>query len=573
MQITQTNKIENLNIKKNEFIKNAINRHGNKYDYSKVEYKNNYTKIIIICEKHGEFTQSPNNHLITNGCSTCRIEKQSIESTLTTEEFIEKAKNIHKNTYDYSKIKYVDNKTKVTIICKIHGEFTQLPFNHLKKSGCKLCARKKISEKYRSTTSEFIEKAKIIHKNKYDYSKVEYLNSRTEVIIICEKHKEFSKMPYLHVAGQGCQKCSDEINRFNSRLTTEEFIEKAKNKHGNIYDYSETNYETCRGNIAIKCKMHGEFIQNPCGHLKGNGCPKCGKSAFVDKIKLTKEEFINKANIMHNNKYDYSSVNYVNNYTKVTIICSEHEKFYQLAGGHLSGQGCKKCAVKFTTDKIKLTQDEFIERAKKLHNDKYDYSLTNYNGMYKLVIIICHKHDKFELIAGYHLNGTGCKKCILCPSCELWKTGGELCDYCKPKNISKRYQKTKEFKIVNFLREQLPDNEFIHNKSVGSECSNGHLFPDIRFDCDFYQLIIEIDEHEHRGSNYECDKKRMYDIISKVGMPCIFIRYNPDNKKSDRNFLLEIIKKYIDLNIDNIDDIFDDYGFKVEYLFYKNNNA
>ena len=123
------------------------------------------------------------------------------------------------------------------------------------------------------------------------------------------------------------------------------------------------------------------------------------------------------------------------------------------------------------------------------------------------------------------------------------------------------------------MKEKLPDYDFIHNKSVGSECtkndkqiSNGHLFPDIIFDCDFYHLIVEVDEHKHRAANYKCEEQRMYNIIAKLGLPCIFIRYNPDSKESNKDILLNKIQKYFD--IVEQDTPWDDYGFMVEYLFY-----
>ena len=128
-------------------------------------------------------------------------------------------------------------------------------------------------------------------------------------------------------------------------------------------------------------------------------------------------------------------------------------------------------------------------------------------------------------------------------------------------------------KVVKFLKKKLPDYPFIHNRSVGSTCTGNHLFPDTRFDCNHYNLIIEVDEHKHRGANYKCDKQRMYDIIAKLGQPCIFIRYNPDNKKntidnkkSDQNILLKKIKKYLELEED--DKPWNNYGYKSVYLFY-----
>jgi len=121
-------------------------------------------------------------------------------------------------------------------------------------------------------------------------------------------------------------------------------------------------------------------------------------------------------------------------------------------------------------------------------------------------------------------------------------------------------------KVVLFLRENLPNEEFIHNKSVSKDCTDGHLFPDIRFDCIYYQVIIEIDEFRHRGADYKCDERRMYDIIAKLGQPCIFIRYNPDSKKSNLSTLLDIVNEYLNLKVE--EKVWDDFGFKVLYLFY-----
>lgn len=125
---------------------------------------------------------------------------------LTTEEFIERAKKVHGDKYDYSKVDYVNSKTKVVVICLIHGEFTCLPFDHLYGVGCSRCSRNK-----KLSTEEFIKKAKEIHGDKYDYSKVVYKNNFTKVCIICPKHGEFFKSPSKFLNGWGCNKCSKEV--------------------------------------------------------------------------------------------------------------------------------------------------------------------------------------------------------------------------------------------------------------------------------------------------------------------------------------------------------------------------
>ena len=196
-----------------EFIAKAKKIHGDKYDYSKVEYVGALTKVCIICPKHGEFCQEANSHLRGQGCPKCKYEKQ----TCTTDEFIAKAKKIHGDKYDYSKVEYVNRKTKVCIICPKHGEFWQTPSAHLRGQGCPKCK----SKKQTCTTDEFIAKAKKIHGDKYDYSKVEYVNRKTKVCIICPKHGEFWQTPNHHLSGCGCPKCGVENHRKNKLSCTE----------------------------------------------------------------------------------------------------------------------------------------------------------------------------------------------------------------------------------------------------------------------------------------------------------------------------------------------------------------
>ena len=188
---------------KEEFIKKAKEIHGDKYDYSKVEYKNVRTKVIIICPKHEPFQITPTNHLSGQGCKLCGIEKRANKRKMTNEEFIKRAREIHGDKYDYFKVNYVNMHTEVIITCSKHGDFPQTPSNHLKGCGCSACSgTKKLSAK------EFIKKAKKIHGNEYDYSKVKYVNIHTEVIIICPKHGPFPQEPSNHLNNQGCPKCN-----------------------------------------------------------------------------------------------------------------------------------------------------------------------------------------------------------------------------------------------------------------------------------------------------------------------------------------------------------------------------
>lgn len=285
-----------MNNKKEEFIKKSKAKFGEKFTYEKVNYKNNKTKVCLICtckdkngKEHGEFLITPNNHLSGNGgCKKCKCENISSLHNKGTEEFINESRKIHGDKYDYSKVEYINNSTKVCIICPEHGEFWQTPMAHLNGCGCIDCAGVK-----KSNTVSFIEKAKKIHGDKYDYSKVEYVNNRTKVIIKCNKcGKEFLQTPHGHLLGRGCETCSYRdrgINLFDENVS---FIEKAKKIHGDKYDYSLLKKEKY---ITIICPKHGCFIQNRMDHLQGCGCPKCGNvlSKGEDEIK----DFIMKKNI------------------------------------------------------------------------------------------------------------------------------------------------------------------------------------------------------------------------------------------------------------------------------------
>ena len=263
------------------FIEKAKNIHGNKYDYSKVEYKNANTKVCIICPEHGEFWQTPNSHLNWRGCPKCGNLKKGQNKKLTTKEFIEKAKEIHGDRYDYSKVNYVNSKTPVCIICPEHGEFYMKPTYHIfNKCDCQKCGEIKRINKRSLTTEEFINRAKKIHGDKYDYSEVEYINNHTKVCIICPEHGEFYMKPENHlILKQGCPKCYG-----NVKLSTEEFIKKAKEVHRDKYDYSKVEYINYETKVCIICPEHGEFWQTPHAHLSGQGCPHCLQSKLENSV-------------------------------------------------------------------------------------------------------------------------------------------------------------------------------------------------------------------------------------------------------------------------------------------------
>ena len=147
----------------------------------------------------------------------------------TLEFFIEKARSIHGEKYDYSESQYINSHSPLKIICPEHGEFWQRPDNHYFGKGCPLCGNKKISEKMSKTQDQFIKEAKEIHGDKYDYSQAKYVDSWSPVAIICKKHGLFYQKPIQHINHKaGCTQCAHELISESYALTTDEFIEKAK---------------------------------------------------------------------------------------------------------------------------------------------------------------------------------------------------------------------------------------------------------------------------------------------------------------------------------------------------------
>lgn len=298
-----------------EFEEKARKVHGDKYDYSKVDYKKAIEKVEIVCPIHGSFWQTPHSHLSGSGCPKCY--NDSIVKN--TEEFIAKASQIHGNKYDYSKVNYINTKTKVCIICHEkdengieHGEFWQTPNDHLSGSGCYKCGIIESRIKQKLTKEEFVNKANMIHNYKYDYSEADYINSKSKLCVICHEkdengveHGKFWMKPENHLGGrQGCPICGRiKANKAES-LTTEEFIEKSKQVHGDTYDYSKANYINCRTKVEIICPKHGSFWQDPSSHMHGVGCPKCSKSKGERNLEI----LLNSKQIIYLDQYRFSNL-------------------------------------------------------------------------------------------------------------------------------------------------------------------------------------------------------------------------------------------------------------------------
>ena len=320
---------------------------------------------------------------------------------LTTEEFINKAKKVHGEKYDYSEVKYINSKTKIKIVCTVHGSFLQQPNKHLSGEGCIQCGYLKAANKKRKSEKDFINQANKVHGGKYDYSFSKYVSTHTKITIICPKHGEFTQSPASHLQGHGCMECGGK-----RKLHLSEFIDRANKKHKFRYTYENSVYKKNDVKVEITCTKHGPFYMTPQNHLAGQNCYLCAEESRRKKQRLSKKEFIVRAKSVHGNRYDYKNVRYKNYDSMVEIICPIHGSFTQEASNHLQGKGCNKCF-----GSIPYTNESFAQKANKVHKNLYDYSLVNYKNNSTQVTISCNVHGSFIQTPHNHLAGKGCPQC------------------------------------------------------------------------------------------------------------------------------------------------------------------
>lgn len=237
--------------KEKSFIKKSINIHKSKYRYDDLFLISNKTKINIFCFIHGYFKQTPDAHLRGQGCPKCKV--------LDIEILKDRITNKHGNKYIISNLEYKNAMTKFKVICSHHGDFYMCPKNL---SGCKKCANKKIS----LSKADFIKKSNLVHQSNYDYSLVEYINNKKNVIIICQRHGKFTQRPDDHISGHGCKYCKISLGEKNISFILDElnikYIREYKFKDCiNIrilsFDFYLPKLNTC---IEFNGKQHYEQI-------------------------------------------------------------------------------------------------------------------------------------------------------------------------------------------------------------------------------------------------------------------------------------------------------------------------
>jgi hypothetical protein len=345
------NKIKN---KKHKYIKDMLNicsvYFDNKYNYSLIDIdKSVKEKQPLLCKKHGIFYITLDAHFNKkSGCPKC-----SKVYNYTTKEWINESIKIHNNKYDYSRTNYKNNREKVCIICPEHGEFWQIPGSHLRGRGCPICKNNKIQKIHMMDESVFLKKIMVIHRDKYDYSKVMYNGMNKKICIICPEHGEFWQTAGNHLSGRKCPKCCGKNWNYS------DIVKYVENKFENI-SIPEFYYKSIKENFKCICCKHGVFEIN-LYRLKNNthACPKCLKELpyYENQLKIFIEDNL-KYKIKNNFRPDWLKNEFSLKKQELDIFIPELNIAIEYQGRHHF--------IDLYNDKIKF------ERTKILDKNKYN---------------------------------------------------------------------------------------------------------------------------------------------------------------------------------------------------------
>lgn len=334
-----------------------------------------------------------------------------------TKAFIAKARKVHGDKYDYSLVNYTRAKDKITINCRTHGAFDQRACNHLEGRGCRRCmALNSLAINNSDAPMLFFAKAKDVHGDLYIYDKSRYAGAHRKITIGCKVHGYFEQRANTHLRGGGCPECGRErtLSAWQGKAARS-FVSRAREVHGEKYDYSQSHYVKAKRKVKIICKMHGLFEQTPDGHLHGSGCPSCGGVASCkERHERAVSDFIDRAVSVHGDKYDYSNTKYINSSVKIQVICRKHGAFTQSPHNHLSGNGCPLCLwdrdqktclyIMQTTGMVKVGISIEPERRLRQQNNSQTFTsalakvweLPNFSEAYRLERLVHESLNKFN---------------------------------------------------------------------------------------------------------------------------------------------------------------------------------
>lgn len=405
-----------------EWVTLAREKHLGRYLYEDCGYAGMAAKVTIRCPDHGLFTQRAQDHIRGGGCPECSAQarrhsilRSRAKSRISTAEMIVRFESVHGRTYDYTKVEFAGTKKPVTIVCREHGAFQQLPSNHLKGSGCRNCGSNRAAAKHKLDQAEFERRVRQTHGKRYGLALAFYLTQYDNVTVHCAEHGEFSILPLNLWQGSGCPRCARLEGGKKHRITQEDYLRRAEEVHGTTYDHGLIQFTRMHDRIVVVCRNHGQFSPTAVNYLAGRGCKVCGTSraaaARTPKLVFQVDEVLARFHETHGDQYDYTSVVYEHSNRHVTIVCRRHGAFLQTPSGHWAGKGCPECGRLTRAESLILTTEEAVARFRQLHGDRYDYADTVYDRFRRRVTIRCKRHGPFLQSPQAHLEGKGCPRC------------------------------------------------------------------------------------------------------------------------------------------------------------------
>lgn len=399
-----------IKLTKDDVINRARKVHGDKYDYSKVNYIDSHTKVCIVCPIHGEFWQMPSKHLNGQGCPECAKITRAESIASNSIEFINKAKMVHGNKFLYDKVEYVKNSIPVIITCPTHGDFIQRPDKHLIGHGCPKCANNE-----KMSTDEFIKRARLIHGSKYSYDKSICNGTHNKTIITCPIHGDFEQTPKEHMKGKGCPKCGNESKHLKLKLDNDAVIKRIKSVCGDRYIIpNNLNYINQTSKIKVICPKHGEWETTPRILWNGHGCPLCSNT--VSKIEETLYnyvcELLGKENVISRDReiLDGKELDIYIPKLKVAIEYNglrwHSDEFNKDKNYHLNKLiKCNEKGIRL----VQIFEDEWIERQEiVLRKIKHILGFNDGEKIYarKCEVKEINKHLAYEFLDKNHIQGS-----------------------------------------------------------------------------------------------------------------------------------------------------------------------
>ncbi|RKZ06651.1 hypothetical protein DRQ25_13430, partial [Candidatus Fermentibacteria bacterium] len=392
-----------------EWVAKAVAKWGDAYDYSETVYTGATDPVTFRCRKsgHGYQTMQANNHLSKQGCRQCTKDAWFAANALSFESFSARVEKLFGGLYECVESTYTKSSSKLTVICKLHGEFYPYGSNLLRGSGCPTCGIEKIVKSKTKSFSEFYDEAYRLYLGQFSYDEESYTGAIGRITFTCPGHGESTLLVSSHLTGKGCRSCAAEIAYYDGTGIHHKFVAHCRAVHGDRYEILSP-YRGEHAEVLFRCKLHGEYWQMPRIHLAGVGCRGCADAARAERRATPHSEFMATLTNLG------PKITVVGEYTRlrdpIEIYCDDHGTSFPTALLLKTGHGCVACGRNAGVGARTMSSEEFERKSKEIHGDAIEI-LSEYVNMKTKLLFKCPVHGEYSQTAEVHLTGTGCPTC------------------------------------------------------------------------------------------------------------------------------------------------------------------